>query len=160
MSDLTSDPFVEIPDTDTQSSLALIDATPEGVATVTINRADKKNAFNAEVIGALREAFETLKGAEGVRIVFLEGAGETSLTQPGAAISAARTVGFTQPGTTAAFPAFLTTRSRVRLLARTSTLLSLASRWPFSKSASLDRCWAITTFVGVRKMWPHAAEAN
>jgi methylglutaconyl-CoA hydratase len=53
----------------------LIDATAEGIATVTINRAARKNAFNAEVIGALREAFETLEGADGVRIVFVRGAG-------------------------------------------------------------------------------------
>ena len=68
-------PLVEGVDTDSQSNLVLIDATPEGVATVTINRAAKKNAFNAEVIAALREAFETLEGADGVRVVFVTGAG-------------------------------------------------------------------------------------
>jgi methylglutaconyl-CoA hydratase len=71
------DPIVEIPDTDTVAGLAMIEATADGVATVTINRADKKNAFNADVIAALREAFETLKGQEGVRIVFVQGAGGT-----------------------------------------------------------------------------------
>jgi methylglutaconyl-CoA hydratase len=70
-----ADPLVEVADTDTQSRLVLIDATPEGVATVTINRAAKKNAFNVEVIAALREAFETLEGADGVRVVFVTGAG-------------------------------------------------------------------------------------
>jgi methylglutaconyl-CoA hydratase len=69
------DPIVEVPDTATVDSLALMHVTAEGVATVTINRPDKKNAFNAEVIAALREAFETLRGQEGVRIVFLEGSG-------------------------------------------------------------------------------------
>ena len=72
-----ADPFVEVQDTDSQSDLVQIDGTEDGVVTVTMNRADKKNAFNAELIAALREAFETLKGAEGVRVVFLEGAGET-----------------------------------------------------------------------------------
>jgi methylglutaconyl-CoA hydratase len=72
-----ADPLVEGVDTDSQSRLVLIDATPDGVATVTINRADRKNAFNAEVISALREAFETLEGADGVRVIFVKGAGGT-----------------------------------------------------------------------------------
>lgn len=72
-----ADPLVEGIDTDAQSRLVLLDATAEGVATVTINRAARKNAFNAEVIGALREAFETLEGADGVRVVFIRGAGGT-----------------------------------------------------------------------------------
>ena len=72
-----ADPLVEGVDTDSQSRLVLIEATPEGVATVIINRADRKNAFNAEVIAALREAFETLEGADGVRVIFVTGAGGT-----------------------------------------------------------------------------------
>jgi methylglutaconyl-CoA hydratase len=72
-----ADPLVEVTDNDAQSRLVLVDATPAGIATVTINRAVKKNAFNAEVIGALREAFETLEGADGVRVVFVTGAGGT-----------------------------------------------------------------------------------
>jgi methylglutaconyl-CoA hydratase len=70
-----ADPLVEGVDTESQSRLVLIEATPGGVATVTINRPARKNAFNAEVIGALREAFETLEGADGVRAVFVRGAG-------------------------------------------------------------------------------------
>ena len=72
-----ADPLVEGVDTDSQSRLVLIDATADGVATVTINRADRKNAFNAEVISALREAFETLEGADGVRVIFVKGVGGT-----------------------------------------------------------------------------------
>ncbi len=75
MTNPIADPFVEVPDTDTQSTLVRIDATPDGIATVTIDRADKNNAFNAEVIAALREAFETLEGADGIRAVFVTGAG-------------------------------------------------------------------------------------
>jgi methylglutaconyl-CoA hydratase len=75
MTNPIADPFVEVTDTDTQSQFVRIDATPEGVATVTIERADRKNAFNGEVIAALREAFETLEGADGVRVVFVTGAG-------------------------------------------------------------------------------------
>jgi methylglutaconyl-CoA hydratase len=75
-----ADPLVENVDTDSKSRLVLVDATPAGVATVTLNRADHGNAFNAEMIGALREAFETLEGADGVRVVFV--------TAPGGAFSA------------------------------------------------------------------------
>lgn len=77
MTNPIADPLVEGPDTDTESSLVTIEATPEGFATVTLNRAARKNAFDAELIAALHEAFETLHGAEGVRVVFLRGAGGT-----------------------------------------------------------------------------------
>jgi methylglutaconyl-CoA hydratase len=72
-----ADPLVEVIDTDAQSDLVRMDATPEGAVTVTINRAARKNAFNAEVIAGLNQAFETLEGADGVRVVFLAGAGGT-----------------------------------------------------------------------------------
>ncbi len=75
MTNPIADPLVEIPDTDTLSDLVIIEATQDGIATVTINRADKRNAFNAEVIAALHEAFVTLADADGVRLVFLTGAG-------------------------------------------------------------------------------------
>ena len=75
MTNPIADPLVEIPDTDTLSDLVLIEATLDGIATVTINRAAKRNAFNAEVIAALHEAFMTLSDADGVRLVFLTGAG-------------------------------------------------------------------------------------
>ncbi|THD53368.1 MAG: enoyl-CoA hydratase/isomerase family protein [Phenylobacterium sp.] len=52
-----------------------IDGTPTGAVTVTLNRPQKKNAFHADLISAMAEAFETLRGAEGVRVVFLRGAG-------------------------------------------------------------------------------------
>jgi methylglutaconyl-CoA hydratase len=72
-----SDPLVENVDSDTATPTVHLDATPEGVAYVTLNRPARKNAFDAELIGGLREAFETLHGAEGVRIVFVRGAGNT-----------------------------------------------------------------------------------
>ena len=53
----------------------LLEATVDGVAVVLLNRPEKRNAFDAQTIAALTEAFETLAGAEGVRIVFLRGAG-------------------------------------------------------------------------------------
>jgi methylglutaconyl-CoA hydratase len=70
-----ADPFVEVPDTNATSSLVSVDGTPEGAVIVTMCRPDKKNAFNAELIGALKEAFETLRDQESVRVVFLQGAG-------------------------------------------------------------------------------------
>lgn len=54
-----------------------MEATPDGVATLTLNRADKKNAFDDAVIAALNQALETLHQADGVRIVFVQGAGDT-----------------------------------------------------------------------------------
>jgi methylglutaconyl-CoA hydratase len=72
-----ADPFVEVPDTDATSSLVTLEATPEGAVTVTLNRAAKKNAFDYELIGAMREAFETLRDQETIRVVFVRGAGGT-----------------------------------------------------------------------------------
>lgn len=54
----------------------LLDVSPDGVAVVLINRAAKRNAFDELTIAGLQDAFETLKGADHVRIVFLRGAGE------------------------------------------------------------------------------------
>ena len=53
----------------------LLDVTAEGVAFVTLNRPAKHNAFDEEMIAKLADAFETLKGADHVRIVFIRGNG-------------------------------------------------------------------------------------
>lgn len=71
------DPFVEVPNTDATSSLVRLEATPAGVVTVTLNRPERRNAFNAELIAAMHEVFQTLEGDEAVRVVFLRGAGGT-----------------------------------------------------------------------------------
>jgi methylglutaconyl-CoA hydratase len=76
MTNPIADPLVEVPDTDATSNLVLLEATPEGAATVTLNSPQTRNAFDEEVIGALHETFETLKDSE-VRVVFLQGAGGT-----------------------------------------------------------------------------------
>lgn len=55
----------------------LLDVSSEGIAVVTLNRPAKRNAFDELMIGALSEHFETLKGADHVRAVFVRGAGET-----------------------------------------------------------------------------------
>ncbi len=70
-----ADPFVEVPDTDAVSPLVSLEATADGVVTVTMNRPEKKNAFNAELIGALKQTFETLRDQEQLRAVFLQGSG-------------------------------------------------------------------------------------
>jgi len=62
---------------DADDDLVQIDGTTDGVVFITINRPAKKNAFDAAVIAALHEAFETLHGADNVRLVFLRGAGGT-----------------------------------------------------------------------------------
>jgi methylglutaconyl-CoA hydratase len=55
----------------------LLEVSAEGVAVVTLNRPEKRNAFDELVIANLTEHFETLKGADHVRIVFIRGAGES-----------------------------------------------------------------------------------
>jgi len=69
-----ADPLVENAAPDAAGPVRL-DASPSGVAVVTIDRPEKRNAFDAATIAALREAFETLHGADHVRVVFLRGAG-------------------------------------------------------------------------------------
>ncbi|MBC6981996.1 enoyl-CoA hydratase-related protein [Caulobacter sp. 17J80-11] len=69
-----TDPWVEEPAPDLETTKVLLDASPSGVAFVMINRPQKKNAFDAATIAALREAFETLHGADHVRVVFVRGA--------------------------------------------------------------------------------------
>ena len=62
---------------DANDDLAQIRSTADGVVFITINRPDKRNAFDAATIAALHEAFETLHGADHVRVVFIRGAGAT-----------------------------------------------------------------------------------
>jgi len=53
-----------------------LDVTPGGAAIVTLNRPDKHNAFNADVVMRLDDIFETLRAnADEARMVFLRGAG-------------------------------------------------------------------------------------
>ncbi len=76
MSNPISEPLVEEPDVTATADLVRIEATHEGAVTVTLNRPARRNAMDAGLIAALAEAFETLRGAEHVRVVFLAGAGE------------------------------------------------------------------------------------
>lgn len=72
-----ADPLVEVPDVSPTTDLVSLHGTVDGAVTVTMNRPARKNALDAGLISALAEAFETLQGAEGVRVVFLRGAGGT-----------------------------------------------------------------------------------
>lgn len=58
-----------------KEELVLLDTTREGVAVVTLNRPEVHNAFNPDVIERLSDIFETLRGADGVRVVLIEGNG-------------------------------------------------------------------------------------
>lgn len=53
----------------------VLDVSPDGVAVVLLNRPAKRNAFDELMIAGLKDAFETLKGADHVRIVFLKAMG-------------------------------------------------------------------------------------
>jgi len=46
-----------------------------GVARITLNRPEKRNALNDELVGELKEAVRTSAGDQQVRVVLLEGAG-------------------------------------------------------------------------------------
>lgn len=72
-----SRPLVIDPAPDADNDLVLIESTTDGRVFVTINRPAKKNAFDAETIAALHEAFLTLHAADNVRAVFVRGAGGT-----------------------------------------------------------------------------------
>ena len=71
------DPLVELPDISESTDLVRIEATAAGAVTVVMSRPQRRNAFNADLISAMAEAFETLRGAEGVRVIFLRGEGGT-----------------------------------------------------------------------------------
>jgi methylglutaconyl-CoA hydratase len=47
-----------------------------GVATLTLNRPDKRNALNGQLVAALKEALDRAEADEGVRVVAITGAGK------------------------------------------------------------------------------------
>lgn len=72
-----ADPLVEGVDVSPTANLVRLEATAEGAVVVTLNRPARKNAFDADLISAMEEAFSTLHGQEHVRVVFVRGAGGT-----------------------------------------------------------------------------------
>ena len=75
MANPISNPFTPNVIVDDVASVVKLESTAEGVATVTINRPQRRNAFDSLTIEGLTEVFETLHGADHVRLVFLRGAG-------------------------------------------------------------------------------------
>jgi enoyl-CoA hydratase/carnithine racemase len=55
---------------------ALLYQVKDGVATITINRPERRNALSWTVMSELRTAFEAAKADAGVRVVVLTGAGD------------------------------------------------------------------------------------
>jgi methylglutaconyl-CoA hydratase len=56
----------------------LLDVTRGGAAVITLNRPEKHNAFNADIIARLSDIFETLRAnADEARVVFIRGAGKS-----------------------------------------------------------------------------------
>ncbi len=55
----------------------LFDATRAGVGIVTLNRPEKHNAFNSDVIAHLNDLFSELRGQDGLRCVLIKGAGKS-----------------------------------------------------------------------------------
>src|ERR1700757_3720477 len=77
MSNPIVDPLVEIVDTSSTTELVRIEATLEGAVTIVLDRPERRNAFNGDLISALEEALRTVAVAEGVRVVFLRGSAGT-----------------------------------------------------------------------------------
>src|SRR4051812_23249360 len=71
------DPLVELPDISPTSDMVRLEATVQGAVPVPLTRPARKNAFDSDLISAMEEAFRTLAVAEGVRVVFVRGAGGT-----------------------------------------------------------------------------------
>ncbi len=59
------------------TSPILLTIDPRGVATVMLNRPEKHNAFNAELIAGLHDALNQLDANPGVRVAVLTGAGQS-----------------------------------------------------------------------------------
>ncbi len=58
------------------TNAVILDASPGGLATVMINRPDKHNAFNSQVVEQLADAFETVRTSN-CRVMILRGAGKS-----------------------------------------------------------------------------------
>lgn len=74
----------------TASGPVLTDIDARRVATVTLNRPEKHNAFDAPMVGALTETLKALDRDRGVRVVLLTGAGSSFCA--GADLSAMRSI--------------------------------------------------------------------
>jgi methylglutaconyl-CoA hydratase len=62
---------------DSEYDLITLEATQEGLAVVTLNRPDVHNAFNAELIAELTDAFHAIADQPTIRMMILRGAGKS-----------------------------------------------------------------------------------
>lgn len=62
---------------DSDYDLITLEATEEGLAVVTLNRPDIHNAFNAELVAELTDAFKTISDQSTIRMMILRGAGQS-----------------------------------------------------------------------------------
>ncbi|MCA9564647.1 MAG: enoyl-CoA hydratase/isomerase family protein, partial [Myxococcales bacterium] len=65
------------------SDLVLREALADGVVQLTINRADRRNALNSNVLNALRIEFEAVRADNEARVVVLTGAGDKAFCAGG-----------------------------------------------------------------------------
>jgi methylglutaconyl-CoA hydratase len=72
-----ADPLVENVISEDIAERVRLEATQDGVAVVTIDCPEVANALDGQTVEALAQVFETLHGADHLRIVFLRGAGGT-----------------------------------------------------------------------------------
>jgi methylglutaconyl-CoA hydratase len=69
-------PLVPEPAPDAEGPVR-VEASPSGAVVISLDRAQAGNRMTPALAGALREAFETLHGADHVRVAFVRGAGGT-----------------------------------------------------------------------------------
>ncbi len=55
----------------------IFDATQAGVAFIRLNRPEVHNALNADLLARMNDILDELRGADGVRVVFIEGVGKS-----------------------------------------------------------------------------------
>lgn len=55
----------------------IFDATQEGIAFLRLNRPEVHNALNADLLARMNDILDELRGADGVRCVFIEGMGKS-----------------------------------------------------------------------------------
>ena len=63
------------------TKMVLMETDSRGVATVTLNNADKHNAFDDQLIAQISATFEALESDPAIRIVILQAAGRSCVLE-------------------------------------------------------------------------------